>query len=299
MHSFPLCAQVHYPPYLFEAFLLEPVDDVRSAAKVGNGVVVISLSKKANKIWDHLVIPTRKTCPFIDWFYWLLSMLLWNQKASFKLWMWLFLQKLYNLALALWDSTKSYQRGFYRENLPYVEKTEVCFYLSITLALPKSVLVLQMCIPVNKEKKEAIRGRALIKYQEKLCSDSKSKAAKKQAEKKYALESMMKVRLDDTHDPHFTSWFSPNYLKFYSLFPLCVCVQIQNDFEMFYITLKAWKWRKKHDPENEGHWARENDRGAGSLATETEETNSTEKSRKKSEQCRGFGGASGEQRKWR
>lgn len=69
IHSFPLCAQVHYPPYLFEAFLLEPVDDVRSAAKVGNGVVVISLTKKANKIWDHLVIPTRKTCPFIDCFF--------------------------------------------------------------------------------------------------------------------------------------------------------------------------------------------------------------------------------------
>lgn len=63
----------------------------------------------------------------------------------------------------------------------------------------KATAVLQMCISVNKEKKEAIRERALMKYQEKLCSHSKSKAAKKQAEKKYALESMMKVRLDDTH----------------------------------------------------------------------------------------------------
>ncbi|XP_075898975.1 dynein axonemal assembly factor 4 isoform X2 [Nelusetta ayraudi] len=100
--------KVHYPPYLFEAFLLEPVDDVRSTAKVGNGVVVISLRKKANKMWEHLVIPT-----------------------------------------------------------------------------------------LNKEKKEAIRERALMKYQEKLCSQSKSKAAKKQAEKKYALESMMKLESDE------------------------------------------------------------------------------------------------------
>lgn len=95
--------------------------------------------------------------------------------------------------------------GLQGKSALYKKKTEVCFYLSITLALPKSVLELQMCITVNKEKKEAIRGRALIKYQEKLCSDSTSKAAKKQAEKKYALESMMKVRLDDTHDLHFTS----------------------------------------------------------------------------------------------
>lgn len=59
--SSPACAQVHYPPYLFEAFLLEPVDDVRSTAKVGNGLVVISLWKKDDKMWEHLVIPTRKT----------------------------------------------------------------------------------------------------------------------------------------------------------------------------------------------------------------------------------------------
>lgn len=90
----------------------------------------------------------------------------------------------------------------------------------------KATAVLQMCISVNKEKKEAIRERALMKYQEKLCSQSKSKAAKKQAEKKYALESMMKVRLDGTHDLHLTSWFSSNYLKFYCLSPLWVCFQI-------------------------------------------------------------------------
>lgn len=90
----------------------------------------------------------------------------------------------------------------------------------------KATAVLQMCISVDKEKKEAIRERALMKYQEKLCSHSKSKAAKKQAEKKYALESMMKVRLDGTHDLHFTSWFSSNYLRFYCLSPLWVCFQI-------------------------------------------------------------------------
>lgn len=50
--------QVHYPPYLFEAFLFEPIDDVRSSAKVGNGVAVISLPKRSNKEWEQLMITT-------------------------------------------------------------------------------------------------------------------------------------------------------------------------------------------------------------------------------------------------
>lgn len=54
------------------------------------------------------------------------------------------------------------------------------------------------CVAVDKETKEAIRESALEKHQEKLRAESKSKAAKKQADKKYALESMMKVRVDDT-----------------------------------------------------------------------------------------------------
>ncbi|XP_035520669.1 dynein assembly factor 4, axonemal [Morone saxatilis] len=52
--------KVHFPPYLFEAFLFEPVDDVRSTAKVGNGVAVISLPKRTNKVWDHLMITTNQ-----------------------------------------------------------------------------------------------------------------------------------------------------------------------------------------------------------------------------------------------
>ncbi|KAA8590591.1 dynein axonemal assembly factor 4 [Etheostoma spectabile] len=50
--------KVHYPPYLFEAFLFEPVDDDRSTAKVGNGVAIISLWKRTNKVWEHLMITT-------------------------------------------------------------------------------------------------------------------------------------------------------------------------------------------------------------------------------------------------
>ncbi len=61
MFSAFLLAQVHFPPYLFEAFLYEPVDDSRSTAKVGNGVAVISLPKKTNKVWENLTITTRKS----------------------------------------------------------------------------------------------------------------------------------------------------------------------------------------------------------------------------------------------
>ncbi|XP_074487600.1 dynein axonemal assembly factor 4 [Sebastes fasciatus] len=95
--------KVHYPPYLFEAFLYEPVDDDRSTAKVGNGAALISLPKRTNKVWEHLMRTTN-----------------------------------------------------------------------------------------DKEKKE-VRERALLKYQEKLSSESQFKAKKEQAEKKYALETMMKL----------------------------------------------------------------------------------------------------------
>uniref|UniRef100_A0A3Q0SZT1 Dynein axonemal assembly factor 4 n=1 Tax=Amphilophus citrinellus TaxID=61819 RepID=A0A3Q0SZT1_AMPCI len=49
--------KVHFPPYLFEAFFFEPVDDIRSAARIGNDCVVITLPKRTNKVWEHLMIP--------------------------------------------------------------------------------------------------------------------------------------------------------------------------------------------------------------------------------------------------
>ncbi|XP_054632878.1 dynein assembly factor 4, axonemal isoform X2 [Dunckerocampus dactyliophorus] len=50
--------QVHFPPFLLEVFLSELVDDEQSSAKIGNGVAVISLSKRTNKLWEHLAIST-------------------------------------------------------------------------------------------------------------------------------------------------------------------------------------------------------------------------------------------------
>ncbi|XP_029290227.1 dynein axonemal assembly factor 4 [Cottoperca gobio] len=99
--------KVHYPPYLFEAFLFELVDDDRSTAKVGNGIAVISLQKRTNKVWKHLMMTT------------------------------------------------------------------------------------------NDKEKKKVRERALLKYQEKLSSESRSKAEKQHAEKKYALETMMKLEKEE------------------------------------------------------------------------------------------------------
>uniref|UniRef100_A0A671V139 Dynein axonemal assembly factor 4 n=1 Tax=Sparus aurata TaxID=8175 RepID=A0A671V139_SPAAU len=100
--------KVHFSPHLFEAFLFEPVDDVRSTAKVGNGVAVISLPKKTNKIWEHLMITT-----------------------------------------------------------------------------------------YDKVIQKKIREKAVLKYQEKLSLESVSKAEKQHAEKKYALETMMKLEKEE------------------------------------------------------------------------------------------------------
>ncbi|KAK5868075.1 hypothetical protein PBY51_012520 [Eleginops maclovinus] len=100
--------KVHYPPYLFEAFLSGPVDEDRGTVKVGNGVAVITLPKRSNAFWEHLMITT-----------------------------------------------------------------------------------------YDKEKKKEVRERALLKHQEKLRSQSGSKAEKQRAEKKYALETMMKLEQEE------------------------------------------------------------------------------------------------------
>ncbi|KAM9854717.1 dynein axonemal assembly factor 4 [Aulostomus maculatus] len=96
--------KVHFPPFLFEAFLSEPVDDERSTAKIGNGVAVMSLPKRIHKLWQHLMI-------------------------------------------------------------------NAC----------------------DKEQQKEVRERALAKHRERLAAQSKAKADKQHAEKKYALETMMKI----------------------------------------------------------------------------------------------------------
>ncbi|XP_018526902.1 dynein axonemal assembly factor 4 isoform X1 [Lates calcarifer] len=102
--------KVHFPPYLFEAFLFEAVNDDRSSAKIREGEAVISLSKTTNNMWRHLMRDTD-----------------------------------------------------------------------------------------DKIKKMQVRERALLKYQEKLCSESRSKAEKQRAERKYALETMMKLEQEERH----------------------------------------------------------------------------------------------------
>uniref|UniRef100_A0A665WG82 Dynein axonemal assembly factor 4 n=1 Tax=Echeneis naucrates TaxID=173247 RepID=A0A665WG82_ECHNA len=143
--------KVHYPPYLFEAFLVEPVHDDRSSAKIGNGVAVITLPKRTNRIWEHLMIPTD-----------------------------------------------------------------------------------------DKENKKEIRKRALLKYQEKLSSESKSKGEKQRTEKKYALETMMKLEKEERDS-----------------------IQKMKDAERKRITaeLDAWQLRRRQKAEEEQvklHSQREN-----------------------------------------
>jgi hypothetical protein len=52
-----------------------------------------------------------------------------------------------------------------------------------------------VCLSVldDKDKSREIRQRALLKAQAKLAAESKAKATKTQEERKYALETMMKV----------------------------------------------------------------------------------------------------------
>lgn len=49
-----VCAQVHQPPYLFEAFLFQPVDEAAGTARLADTRVVISLPKKTLGLWTRL-----------------------------------------------------------------------------------------------------------------------------------------------------------------------------------------------------------------------------------------------------
>lgn len=80
--------------------------------------------------------------------------------------------------------------------------------------------ITSQCVSDDKEKKKEIRERAVLKYQEKLSSESRSKAEKKHAERKYALETMMKVAFSDpTIYPYISQ---PNVKKL----PLEICFEI-------------------------------------------------------------------------
>uniref|UniRef100_A0A3Q2Z0C0 Dynein axonemal assembly factor 4 n=1 Tax=Hippocampus comes TaxID=109280 RepID=A0A3Q2Z0C0_HIPCM len=52
--------KVHFPPFLLEVFPSELVDDEQSSAKIGNGVAVISLTKRTNKLEEREIIQKMK-----------------------------------------------------------------------------------------------------------------------------------------------------------------------------------------------------------------------------------------------
>ncbi|KAM4748086.1 LOW QUALITY PROTEIN: dynein axonemal assembly factor 4 [Rhinophrynus dorsalis] len=49
--------KVNFPPFLFEAFLFAPIDDNRSSAKIGNGIILFTLHKKEPALWDAINVP--------------------------------------------------------------------------------------------------------------------------------------------------------------------------------------------------------------------------------------------------
>ncbi|XP_056138525.1 dynein assembly factor 4, axonemal isoform X2 [Lampris incognitus] len=102
--------KIHFPPFLFEVFLYEPVNDDKSTAKIGNGVAAVTLPKKTNGLWAHLMISN---------------------------------------------------------------------------------------ISDDKDKMKEIRERALLKYKEKMAVQSKAMSVKRQEEKKYALQTMMKLEQEE------------------------------------------------------------------------------------------------------
>nr|XP_006628776.1 PREDICTED: dyslexia susceptibility 1 candidate gene 1 protein isoform X2 [Lepisosteus oculatus] len=100
--------KVSFPPFLFEAMLFAPIDDDRSVAKIGNGVVICTLHKQQEGLWEELTIKN-----------------------------------------------------------------------------------------ADKDKLQEIRERAVLKAQKKAAADTKTKAEKRQEDRKYALETMMKLEEEE------------------------------------------------------------------------------------------------------
>ncbi|MBN3296356.1 DAAF4 factor, partial [Amia calva] len=48
--------KVNFNPFLFEAILFAPIDDDKSVAKIGNGVVIFKLFKKEERMWEQLTM---------------------------------------------------------------------------------------------------------------------------------------------------------------------------------------------------------------------------------------------------
>ncbi|KAF4071861.1 hypothetical protein AMELA_G00267760 [Ameiurus melas] len=48
--------KVSFPPFLFEAFFSAPIDEEKSAAKIGNGVALFTLRKKKPGLWEQLSV---------------------------------------------------------------------------------------------------------------------------------------------------------------------------------------------------------------------------------------------------
>ncbi|XP_055517234.1 dynein assembly factor 4, axonemal isoform X2 [Leucoraja erinacea] len=46
--------KVNFPPFLFEVLLFASIDESKSSAKVGNGVVIFTLYKKESTMWEQL-----------------------------------------------------------------------------------------------------------------------------------------------------------------------------------------------------------------------------------------------------
>ncbi|XP_051579945.1 dynein axonemal assembly factor 4-like [Myxocyprinus asiaticus] len=54
LHKLCVRSHVSFPPFLFEAFLFQPIDKVKSEAKTGNCVTVFTLLKKRDELWEQL-----------------------------------------------------------------------------------------------------------------------------------------------------------------------------------------------------------------------------------------------------
>lgn len=57
--------QVSYPPYLFEVFLYDEVEDTKSKATFGNGIITFHLVKRSPVQWNHLLAPESEDKDFV------------------------------------------------------------------------------------------------------------------------------------------------------------------------------------------------------------------------------------------
>ncbi|MCI4378923.1 hypothetical protein PGIGA_G00221880 [Pangasianodon gigas] len=187
--------KVSFPPFLFEVFFFEPIDEEKSVAKIGNGVALFTLPKMKQGVWEQLSVNIEKDKQreIRE------GAIIKSQKKA--------MEKEEAKALRIHQERKYTLETMMKVSFPPF-LFEVFFFEPIdeeksvakigngvalfTLPKMKQGVWEQLSVNIEKDKQREIREGAIIKSQKKAMEKEEAKALRIHQERKYTLETMMK-----------------------------------------------------------------------------------------------------------